>query len=227
MASKPVKKKAAPKASAETAAKTTIEKSAAVAKSVIDKSADVAKDVAAKATKAAQPFAAKPKLASVVPFNPLSGMTNPDFAKFNKSIPSFGGSFENMETTMNKFKDQYEKLSGDASSSVRESVENLSKSSATFAKGAEAIMKTITEAAQGSGQRNAEAVKALFATRTLNEFAEAQNKLAQQNFEDAMSTLTKVSEMTIKLYSEALEPINGQMTKAMTSAMSAAKKNAA
>jgi len=33
--------------------------------------------------------------------------------------------------------------------------------------------------------------------------------------------------MTIKLCSEAFEPINGQMTKAMTSAMSAAKKNAA
>lgn len=231
MASKPVKNKAAPKASADTAAKAAIDKSATVAKTVVEKTATVAKAAVEKAAKASQPFTAKPKTASVVPFNPLSGMTNPDFAKFNQSIPSLDGSLKTMETTMNNFKNQYEKLTGDASSSVRESVENISKSSATFAKGAEQIMKTITEAAQGSGQRNAEAVKALFATRTLNEFAEAQNKLAQQNFEDAMSTLTKVSELTIKLYSEALEPINGQMTKAMTSAMNtasaAAKKNAA
>jgi len=212
MASKPVKKKAAPKASVE-----------ASAKAVADKAETVAKATVAKAAA----FTAKPKLASVVALNPLSAMTNPDFAKFNKSIPSLGGSFETMETTMTNFKNQYEKISSEASSSVRESVESLSKSSATFAKGAEQILKTITEAAQGSSQRNAEAVKALMATRTLNEFAEAQNKLAQQNFEEAMSTITKLSEMTIKLYSEALEPINGQMTKAMTSAMSAAKKNAA
>jgi phasin family protein len=227
MASKPVKKKAVVKASAETIAKATIDKSATVAKSVVDKSAAVAKDVAEKASKVAQPLAAKSKSTSVVPFNPLSAITNPDFAKFNKSIPSLGGSFETMETTMNNFKNQYEKISSEASSSVRESVENLSKSSATFAKGAEKIMKTLAEAAQGSSQRNAEAVKALMATRTLNEFAEAQNKLVQQNFEEAMSTMTKLSEMTIKLCSEAMEPINGQMTKAMTSAMSAAKKNAA
>ncbi len=212
MASKPVKKKAAPKASVEIAAE-----------AVVDKAESVAKATGAKAAT----FTAKPKLASVVSLNPLSAMTNPDFAKFNKSIPSMGGSFETMETTMNNFKNQYEKISSEASSSVRESVENLSKSSATFAKGAEQIMKTIAEAAQGSSQRNAEALKALMATRTLNEFAEAQNKLAQQNFEEAMSTMTKLSEMTIKLCSEALEPINGQMTKAMTSAMSAAKKNAA
>ncbi len=128
---------------------------------------------------------------------------------------------------MNNFKNQYEKMTGDASASVRESVENLTKSSSTFAKGAEQILKTVATVAQESGQRNAEAVKALMACRTLNEFAEAQNKLAQQNFDEAMSTMTKLSEMTIKLCSEAMEPINGQMTKAMTSAMSAAKKNAA
>ena len=212
MASKPVKKKAAPKASVE-----------ASAKAVVDKAETVAKSTVAKAAA----FTAKPKLASVVALNPFSAMTNPDFAKFNKSIPSLGGSFETMETTMTNFKNQYEKISSEATSSVRESVENLSKSSATFAKGAEQILKTIAEAAQGSSQRNTEAVKALMATRTLNEFAEAQNKLAQQNFEEAMSTMTKLSEMTIKLCSEAFEPINGQMTKAMTSAMSAAKKNAA
>lgn len=212
MASKPVKKKAAPKAGAEAAAKTAVEKAETAAKAAVNESA---------------PFTAKPKLASVVPLNSLSGITNPDFAKFNQSIPSLGGSFETMETTMNNFKDQCEKISGEATSSIRESVESISKSSATFAKGAEQILKAIAEAAQGSSQRNAEAVKSLLATRTLNEFAEAQNKLAQQNFEEAMSTITKLSEMTIKLCSEAFEPINGQVTKAMTSAVSAAKKNAA
>ena len=200
MASKPVKKKAPAKAAA------------AVAE-------NAAKTVAAKAAS----FTEKVATASVVPFNPLSGIAPPNFTNFNQTIPSFGGSLQSMESTMNNFKNQYEKLSGDASANVRESVENLTKSSATFAKGAEQILKTITEVAQETSQRNAEAVKTLMASRTLNEFAEAQNKLAQQNFDDAMSAITKLSEMTIKLYSEALEPINSQVTKAMNTA----KKNAA
>lgn len=203
MASKPVKKKATAKAAAEPAAKVTVAKAASF-------------------TAKSKP--ASPASTSVVPF---SGIATPDFSTFKKSIPSLDGSFETMETTMNNFKNQYEKMTGDASASVRESVENLTKSSSTFAKGAEQILKTVATVAQESGQRNAEAVKALMACRTLNEFAEAQNKLAQQNFDQAMSTMTKLSEMTIKLCSEAMEPINGQMTKAMTSAMSAAKKNAA
>lgn len=201
MAPKPVKKKAAPKGNS---------------------------GASAGASTGTAGLTAKPKSASsVVPFNPLNGMRSSDFSTFNQSIPSLGGSFETMETTMTNLKNQYEKLSEEASCSIRDSVESMSKSTATFAKGAEQILKTLTEAAQGSSQRNAEALKALMATRTLNEFAEAQNKLAQQNFEEAMSTMTKLSEMTIKLCSEALEPINGQMTKAMTSAMNAAKKNAA
>lgn len=115
---------------------------------------------------------------------------------------------------MNNYKEQYETTAA----SARQAIESCVKSSTTFAKGAEQIVKTITELAQESGQRNSEAVKSLMACRTLNEFAEAQNKLVQKNFDEAMSTATKLSEMTIKLYTEAFEPINGQMTKAMKKA---------
>lgn len=163
------------------------------------------------------------KKSTVVPFNPLGSMTN-----FNTATPSFGGSFDSMESMMTNYKDQYEKMAEKmtegAPAAMRESIESCMKSSATFAKGAEQMMKAMAEAAQESAQRNSEAIKALMATRTLNEFAEAQNKLAQENFDETMSAVTKMSEMTIKLLTDAFEPINGQMTKAMTAAM---KKNAA
>lgn len=155
--------------------------------------------------------------ASVIPFNPLGSMGQ--FAEqFTPSTPSFGGA--SMESMMNNYKDQYEKMSGEAASSMRESME-------TITKGTEAMMKTVTEAAQESAQRNAESIKALMASRTINEFAEAQNKLAQKNFDEMMSAVTKMSEMSIKMWTEALEPISSQMTKAMNSASSAVKKNAA
>jgi phasin family protein len=165
--------------------------------------------------KAADKEPSAPKASSVIPFNPLSTIS-----KFNQSTPSFGGSFESMESMMTNYKAQYEKFSGDATDSMRQGIESCVKSSTTFAKGAEQIVKTLTELAQGSSQRNAEAMKALMASRTLNEFAEAQNKIAQQNFEEAMSAATKISEMTIKLCTEAMEPINGQVAKAVKKASS-------
>lgn len=186
-----------------------------VTKTVKKKASKASGTPSVSATKSA-PSAAKTAStsSSVVPFNPLSSMTNSTLCNFNKSVPSFGGSFESMESIMTNYKDQYE----NTAASVRTGIESCVKSSATFAKGAEQIVKTLTELAQGSTQRNSEAMKSLMATRTLNEFAEAQNKLVQQNFDEMMSAATKVSEMTIKLCTEALEPINGQMTKAMKKA---------
>lgn len=199
MVSKSSKKKAAPKAAAKPSIKSSTKSPATVSKQ---------------------------SMASIIPFNPLEGMAKSNFANFNQSLPSFGG-IESMETTMNSLKEQMEKMSGGATESAREGIENLTKSGATFTKGAEQMMKTITTVVQESSQRNAEAIKAMMACKTLNELTEAQNKMAQQNFEDMMSTMTKMSEMTIKLCKEAMEPMNAQMTKAMNGAMSAAKKNAA
>lgn len=200
MVSKSTKKKAAPKAAAKSNIKSSVKSSV---------------------TSPMQ------SIASIIPFNPLEGMSKSGFTNFNQSMPSFGG-LETMETTMNNFKEQVEKMSGGASESAREGVENFTKSGATFTKGAELMMKTITSAVQESSQRNAEAMKAMMACKTLNEFTDAQNKMAQQNFDDMMSTMTKMSEMTIKLCKEAMEPMNAQMTKAMNGAMSASnKRNAA
>ncbi len=154
------------------------------------------------------------KSASVIPFAPLAGMTNPNLCNFNQPMPSlFDGAYETMETCMANYKNQQEDLTNSVTASL-----------STLANRTKEIIETLTSVTQESSQRNAEAIKALMASRTLNEYAEAQNKLAQQNFDDAMSTMTKLSEMTIKLYSEAFEPVNAQMTKAMSSVM---KKNAA
>ncbi|HOO50216.1 MAG TPA: phasin family protein, partial [Alphaproteobacteria bacterium] len=63
---------------------------------------------------------------------------------------------------------------------------------------------------------NSAAMKNLMACRTLNEAADAQNKLVQANVDEAMSAATKISEMAIKVCTEACEPLNEQMTKSMS-----------
>lgn len=146
---------------------------------------------------------------SVVPFSPMAAsMCN----------PSSSNNFDSVEKIMGSAKSQYEKISGDAGTVSRQGVEAWTKSASCFAKGAESIMKTMMSMAQENTERSSSAWKSLMAAKTVSELSEAQSKLAQQGFEDAMAAATKISEMTIKLCTEALEPINDQVTKTVKKA---------
>lgn len=149
--------------------------------------------------------AAKIAASSVVPFAQLgnSASTQP---------------FESMEKIMSSSKNQYEKISADATAASRQGVEAFIKSGTTFAKGAEQMFKTVAEIVQASTERNSAAMKDLLSCKTLNELTEAQNRIAQENFEEVMTASTKLSEMAIKLTTEAFEPINDQVTKSMKKA---------
>lgn len=167
------------------------------------------------ATKPAAPSSARPSASAastVIPFT--SGLTGTLSAIGNKA-PEFKNYYNAMENTMSNYKDQYEKISEDATSAIRQGVESYVRFGTSLMKGSEAIIKTCMELAQDSAERNASALKNLMACRTLNEAAEAQNKLAQSNMDDAMSAVTKISEMTIKVCTEACEPINDQVAKSM------------
>lgn len=149
---------------------------------------------------------------TVVPFSPVAAEA---LRSISGNAPEMKTYYNAMEKTMSNYKDQYEKMSGDASAVVRQGIEGYVRFGTSMMKGCEAIMKTCIEMAQDSAERNSAALKSLMACRTLNEAAEAQNKLAQTNMDDAMSAVTKISEMTIKVCTEACEPLNDQMTKAM------------
>jgi phasin family protein len=126
--------------------------------------------------------------------------------------------FKKMETkTMNTNK-QFEKFSQDAANIGQEQVEALVKSGTILAKGMEDIMKTVMNIAQSSTEKSQEAAKAMMSCKTLNEFTEAQTKLAQSSFDDFMATATKLSELSIKVATDSLEPINDQVGKAMKKA---------
>ena len=71
---------------------------------------------------------------------------------------------------------------------------------------------------QTAVEKQAEFTKQLMSSKTLNEYAEAQNKIAQANFDEFMAGATKLSEMSVKVLSEASEPLNSQMNKAVQQA---------
>ncbi len=159
----------------------------------------------AKAAPAAKASSSKGNASSVVPFA-LMGDT------------ASTKSFESMEKIMSNSKNQYEKISADATNASRQGVEAITKSCNILAKGTEQMMKTCMQIAQQSAERNGEAFKTLLACKTLNELTEVQNRIAQENFDEAMTATTKLSEMAIKISTDVFEPINDQMSQSIKKA---------
>ena len=116
----------------------------------------------------------------------------------------------------------YTKMSQEAANASRESVEAMIKSGTIWAKGVEEIMKTAASLTQTAAEKQAQLAKDLMTCKSLNEFAEKQNKVAQASFDDLMANSTKLSEMSVKLLNDASAPLNAQMTKAMSAAKKAA-----
>lgn len=173
------------------------------------------KSTAKKTAAAAKSTAAKP-VSTVIPFAPTA---QDAFRKMEQTMRTSSTEFKPyisaMESLMSNYKDQYEKMSSDATGYMRQGLESYVQYGTSMMKGMEVFTKTYMELAQDSAERNANALKGLMACRTLNEATEAQNKLIQSNLDESMSAATKLSELAIKICTEACEPINQQMTKTM------------
>lgn len=123
-----------------------------------------------------------------------------------------------MEKIMTQSKSQMDKIAQEATSFGRESFEAFMESSNIFTKGFEQITRTAVALAQTSAEKQAQFLNKAMSSKTLNEWAETQNKIAQASLDDLMSNVTKLSEMSIKVLTEAAEPINEQMGKGMRKA---------
>lgn len=119
---------------------------------------------------------------------------------------------------MTKAPFQFDQLAQEAADAGRENFEAFVKSGTIFAKGFEDFIKTASNLSQGAAEKQAEYAKQLMASKTLNEFAETQNKIAQANFDQFMAGATKLSEISVKLLSDGAEPINSQLNKTIQKA---------
>lgn len=149
---------------------------------------------------------AAPK-AATSPFAAFQSFPSNDFFK---EMPMFKG---------NK---QFDKFTQDAAVLGQDQMDALVKSTTIFQKGMEEIVKTVSQIAQEAGEKNAAATKTLFSCKTLNEFAEAQSKLAQSSYDEFLSNATKLSELSVKLCTDSFAPINDQMGKTMKKATDSA-----
>ncbi len=198
------KKTAKAKTPAKAAPKTASAKKAAD-KPVARKKALVKKPAATPST------ASKPKTYTA---RPASGQMQIEQFFLN------GPSNKSMETMMTQNKTQMDKAAQDAANFSRENTEAFMKFGQLFMKGFEDIMRETAALAQDSAEKQAQYLKEAMSTKTLNEWADVQNKMAQANFDDFMAGATKISELSVKVMTDSVEPFNAQMSEAMKKASS-------
>ena len=131
------------------------------------------------------------------------------------------------EDIMTTAKTQMEKMMQDAGSVNKEGWDTFMKAGNRFMKGMEEIMQLSMTQAQKTAEKNSKTMKELMACKTVNEFTEAQTKAAQDNFDEFMKSMTKISELSVKVASDCLEPVNDQFSKTVKKATQAANANAA
>lgn len=192
------------------AKKTTVKSKSVAPKSAVKKVKKATVKTAAK--KAGVKKAASAQTASAQ----KSGSTNSS-ASYTKGADAFLSSLYSlnpnipMEKVMVQSKTQFDKLAQDASNASRENVEAVVKCTTTFAKGFEEIMRVSMSMAQDAAERQGRFMKDVLSVKTLNEFTEVQNRIAQSNFEDFMSGATKLTEMSIKVLNDSIDPLNEQL----------------
>lgn len=125
---------------------------------------------------------------------------------------------KNNAFSMDNFSNSGMKQVEDMMSMGKQSADAWMECGNIFAKGMEEMMKACMGRAQNVGEKNADVMKSLMACKTINEFAEAQNRIAQTSFEEAMSATAQMSEMTVKMMMDAFEPINKQVSETMKKA---------
>ena len=80
-----------------------------------------------------------------------------------------------------------------------------------MAKGYEAIGKELMAYTQGSIEANVAASKALFGAKNIREVLDLQTQYTRESFDKAMAESAKLSEMSVKVAKEAMEPIQARL----------------
>lgn len=126
-----------------------------------------------------------------------------------------------MENTMTKNKAQFDKFTTEANNMSREGTEAFMESGKIFAKGFEELMRVSMSMVQDAAEKQSQFAKEAMSSKTLNEFAEVQGRIAKANFDDFMTCSTKISELGVKVIKDGATPLSEQANKVIIKAKSA------
>jgi phasin family protein len=142
------------------------------------------------------------------------------------AAPAVEAAAETYEQVVATAKDQAEKAGvavtqgyGDFAAFQKEGFEALVKAGEILARGAEALGKEYFAFAQDAAEANGEAAKALLAAKSVKEVVELQSEFIRISLDKSVDESGKLSEMSLKIASEAFEPLQKQVTAAVEAGM--------
>jgi phasin family protein len=81
--------------------------------------------------------------------------------------------------------------------------------------GFEELTRTVVSATQSQVESGMSIAKSLIAAKTLTEFTDLQNAYAKTAFDSALSEATKLSELALKVSTDAVEPLSARINAAI------------
>lgn len=105
---------------------------------------------------------------------------------------------------------------GDVAELNKQGVEALMTAGNIWAKGYEDLGKAYFSFAQESAERGAEVAKAMMKAKTLQDVIDVQTDFAKQRFDHAVAEGTKMSELSVKVATETMQPLQKQFDSAVS-----------
>lgn len=107
---------------------------------------------------------------------------------------------------------------------AKENVDAVVQSGTIVAKGAEQAGKQVAAFTQSSFEKSVASSKALFAVKSLNELIELQSAYAKQTLDTIVAESTKLQELSLKITTDAIAPINARVNATVNATVSALSK---
>jgi len=137
------------------------------------------------------------------------------FKPFQQAGQGYG--FEQAKEQMEKLGLKLDMFKGsdDWTRAGQENLEAFIKSSQILARSAEDLSKALAEFAQTSMEMSTKASQTLMGVKSLQDLAEVQSGLAKDSLEHFIAGASRLSDMTMKVANEAMEPISARVNKAV------------
>ncbi|MFC7333195.1 phasin family protein [Rhodocista pekingensis] len=103
----------------------------------------------------------------------------------------------------------------DAAGFQKDNIDALMRSGTIMARGFENLSKAMLAFTQTQVEQNVSAAKAMLGVKTLRELVDLQTEFARTSFDSLIAEATKVSEMSVKVTNEALEPLSARVNAAV------------
>ncbi|MBL8807820.1 MAG: TIGR01841 family phasin [Rhodospirillales bacterium] len=153
-----------------------------------------------------------------IAFPIVKGSTmNEQFQQFSQlfSPKSFDQFVGQAKEQADKVQAQSAKAFEDMAKFSKDNLDAVVSASTVYAKGFETFGKAFYALSQETVEASATVAKALLGAKTLKEAVDLQTDFAKTTFDKFVAESTKLSEMSIKVANEALEPINARVNVAV------------